>query len=328
MLSLTRPRVFILALFLTSLLLASTSLPAQSPAKNTAEKLGFPADARLLILHADDLGMSHSENRATFEALERGWVSSASILVPCPWFPEVARWAREHPKADLGIHLALTSEWTGFRWRPVRGAAIVPSLVDETGYLPITESAAAAQAKPEEAETELRAQIEQARQAGIRLSHFDTHMGTLFQTAPLFSVYRKLGREYGLPILHPRGAPTADHPKTPAEPAPGAVQIDQLLGIEPGVKREDWLKAYENMLAPLPPGTYQLIVHLAYDDDEMRGATNDHPDYGAAWRQSDFDVVRSEEFRRFLSDHHFVLVTWHDLAAALGPDYRTTAGGR
>src|SRR5918993_1567124 len=78
-------------------------ITAQS--RTLQERLGHPADARVLVIHADDLGMSHSVNRATFEALEKGWITSASILVPCPWFPEVARFAREHPDADLGIHL-------------------------------------------------------------------------------------------------------------------------------------------------------------------------------------------------------------------------------
>ena len=94
---------------------------AQGNGRTVQERLGYPASARLLVLHADDLGMAHSVNRATFEALEKGWITSSSILVPCPWFPEVARFAREHPDADLGIHLALNSEWNDFRWRPVSG---------------------------------------------------------------------------------------------------------------------------------------------------------------------------------------------------------------
>src|SRR5450755_3866497 len=101
------------------------------------ERLGYPPSARLLVIHADDLGMSHSVDRASFEALEKGWITSASILVPCPWFPEVARWAQQHPKADLGIHLALTSEWTDLRWGPVSGASKVPSLIDARGYFPL-----------------------------------------------------------------------------------------------------------------------------------------------------------------------------------------------
>ena len=104
------------------------------------ERLGHPADARLLVIHADDLGMSHSVNRATFEAFENGWITSASILVPCPWFPEVARWARAHPDADLGIHLALNSEWTGFRWGPVGPRDAAGSLVDRDGYFPMLET--------------------------------------------------------------------------------------------------------------------------------------------------------------------------------------------
>ena len=268
------------------------------------ERLGHPATARLLVLHADDLGMAHSVNRATFEALEKGWISSASILVPCPWFPEVARWAKDHPEADLGIHLALNSEWTTFRWRPL--SADVPSLLDPDGYLPLVETVVAARAKPEEVEKELRAQVDKARAAGIKLSHLDSHMGALFQTAPLVSVYRKLGEAYGLPLLMERAG----------ERGQADALVDRVIALEPGPTASGWRAAYEKLLAPLPPGAYELIVHLAYDDDEMRGATSDHPDWGAAWRQSDFDLVRSPEFRRFLETQGFTLVRWKDLARA------------
>src|SRR5207247_1763857 len=100
------------------------------PAVTLQERLGHPRSARLLVIHADDLGMAHTVNRASFEALERGWITSASIMVPCPWFPEVARFARAHPDADLGLHLVLTSEWTTFRWGPLSPVDQVPSLLD------------------------------------------------------------------------------------------------------------------------------------------------------------------------------------------------------
>jgi predicted glycoside hydrolase/deacetylase ChbG (UPF0249 family) len=290
-----------ITVFSAALAAAQTAAPR---AQTIPERLGHPANARLLVLHADDLGMAHSVNRATFEALEKGWISSASLLVPCPWFPEAARWARDHPDADLGIHLALNSEWTSFRWRPLTSG--VPSLLDPDGYLPLVETTVATWAKPEEVERELRAQIETAKAAGIRLSHLDSHMGALFQTPPLMAVYRKVGEAYGLPLLMERAGERGQ---------PDAL-VDRVVALEPGVPTSGWRDAYQKLLAPLPPGAYELIVHLAYDDDEMRGATSDHPDWGAAWRQADFDLVRSPEFRQFLKEQGFTLVRWKDLAKA------------
>src|SRR6476661_5196852 len=144
---------------------------AQIPTQSVQQKLGYPSAARLLVIHADDLGGAHTINRAIFEALEKGWVTSASVLVPCPWFPEVARWAKQHPAADLGIHLALNSQWTDYRWGPVSAADQVPSLLDEQGYLPLLETTPAQKAKPAEVERELRAQVERAR----AFAHPDAH---------------------------------------------------------------------------------------------------------------------------------------------------------
>jgi predicted glycoside hydrolase/deacetylase ChbG (UPF0249 family) len=299
---------------LLALGLLPTAASARGPAQTVQERLGHPPTARLLVIHADDLGMSHSVNRATFEALEKGWITSASILVPCPWFPEVAAFARAHPDADLGIHLALNSEWKTYRWGPVSPADSVPSLLDEEGYLPLLQPPVVEGAKIPEVERELRAQIQRARGAGIKITHLDTHMGTLGQSAGLLGAYRKMGAEFGVPVLLPRDAPVPPGASIPEQ----EILIDQLLQVVPGVPLTGWREAYEKALAPLPPGVYEVIVHLAYDDEEMRGATVDHPDWGAAWRQFDFDVVRSEAFRSFLRTQGFVLVSWRDLARAAG----------
>jgi len=283
----------------------------QARSKSVQERLGYPANARLLVIHADDLGMNHSVNRAIFQALENGWVTSASILVPCPWFPEVARWAHEHPDADLGIHQALNSEWADFRWGPVSSKDRVPSLLDAQGYLPLETPEVVKNAKPAEVEEELRAQIDRARAAGIHVTHLDSHMGALFEAPELFAVYRKMGHSYGLPILQAEEGSHAPQSGL-TQPADGLV-IQKVIEMEPGVAAKDWLDWYKKQLAPLPPGVYQVIVHLAYDDEEMRGATWDHPDWGAAWRQHDFDMVKSAEFRQFLKEQAFVLVTWREL---------------
>ncbi|MBV9437622.1 MAG: polysaccharide deacetylase family protein [Acidobacteria bacterium] len=308
-----RPLFILLLASVTSLVAQSYPATEAHPAATVQEKLGYPASARLLIIHADDFGMAHSVNRAITQALENGWVTSASILVPCPWLPEVATWTRSHSQSDLGIHLALNSEWTGFRWGPVSSKDKVPTLLDAQGYLPLLETQVAQQDKPGEVEIELRAQIDRARNLGIPLSHLDTHMGALLGTPDLIEVYRRLGREYRLPIPLKRASHTADITFTPSEGL-----VDEVVQLSPGVPPDQWLMAYENLLSPLGPGVYELIVHLAYDDDEMRGATSDHPDWGAAWRQHDFDTVRSLEFRQFLKDQRFVLVTWKELSKAIG----------
>jgi predicted glycoside hydrolase/deacetylase ChbG (UPF0249 family) len=286
--------------------------PAMAGPATIQERLGHPPGARLIVIHADDLGMAHSVNRATFEALEQGWITSASILVPCPWFPEVARWARAHPEADLGIHLALTSEWTGFRWRPLSAAEQVPSLLDPDGYLPLVESTVAQRALPQEAERELRAQIERARAAGIRFTHFDSHMNALILTPGLLDVYTRLAREYQVPLRWARGLTAPGGGSVPAE----QVLLDGIVAVNPGVDPKNWRAEYQKLLDPLPPGVYELVVHLAYADEEMWGATGDHPDWGAAWRRYDLDLVKSPEFRQFLKERGFVQVTWKDLQRA------------
>ncbi len=303
-----------LLLVLTLGLLAVTA-DAQRTTKSVQERLGYPADARLLIIHADDLGMNHSVNRATFEALEKHWITSSSILVPCPWFPEVARFAQAHPDADLGVHLALNSEWTDFRWGPVSPKDKVSSLLDQHGYFPLLETDVAAHAKPKEAEKELRAQIDRARSARINISHFDTHMAALDTTKDLLKVYEKLGRDYKLPVLLDRAA-SRKIPEGGSVPQE-QVLVDSIIEISPGVPPDQWLNWYEQTLSALKPGVYLMIVHLAYDDEEMRGATWDHLDWGAAWRQHDLDMVRSKDFQQFLRQQKFTLVKWSDVAKAL-----------
>jgi hypothetical protein len=292
------------------------------PTKTVQERLGYPSSARLLIIHSDDLGMNHSVNRATFEALENGWITSASILVPCPWFPEVAKWAREHPNADLGIHQALNSEWTTVRWGPVSSKDKVPSLLDSDGYFPLDTPAVAENAKIPEVEIELHAQIDRAKAAGIHLTHLDTHMGALLDSSDLYRLYRKNGYTYDLPILQ---ALTGSHASDQTPPPADEILVDKVIAIDPGVDAKEWTAWYRKQLEPLGPGVYQIIVHLAYDDEEMRGSTYDHPDWGSAWRQHDLEMVKSPEFRQFLKEQGFVLVGWKDLAKALPKNYGSKA---
>jgi predicted glycoside hydrolase/deacetylase ChbG (UPF0249 family) len=292
---------------MASLLVAST-LPAQ--VKTIAERLGYPADSKLLIIHADDLAVAHSVDAASFDALDKGAISSASIMVPTPWITEVAAYAKAHPNADLGLHLTLTSEWETYRWGSVEPADKVPSLLDSAGTFPIDEKVVAATAKPIEVERELRAQIQRALALGIRPTHLDSHMGALFSTPELMATYVKVAREYRLPFLALRGDPRA-----PPQPPLSAkdVLLDAVIIAGPEVPRDQWKAFYLKSIANLKPGLTEMIVHLGRDDSELQAVMVNHEPYGSAWRQRDYDVVTSPEFKRALQDNRVILVTWKEL---------------
>lgn len=278
---------------------------ALAQTKNAAEQLGYPAGAKLLIIHADDLAVSHAEDRASFAALDRGAASSASIMVPCPWLTEVAEYAKAHPDADLGLHLTLTSEWRNYRWGPVASRDQVPGLLGPDGNLWPEVPPVLKNATPAEIEKEIRAQIERAMQVGIRPTHLDSHMGTLFVPA-YFPVYVKVAREYGLPFLAMR---------MPGAPAPMLALLKDTdilpnIVMATGGKPEDWAAYYLGVIRSLKPGLTELIVHMAYDDAEMQAITEGHPAYGSAWRQRDFDVITGPQLRQALKDNQVTLIGW------------------
>lgn len=285
--------------------------PARAQTKTVAERLGYPQDAKLLIIHGDDLAVAHSVDRATFAALDQKAISSASVMVPCPWLTEVAAYAKGHPDADIGIHLTLTSEWKTYRWGPVASTDQVPSLLDREGYLWADTGPVGKNAKPEDAEREIRAQVERALKAGIKPTHLDNHMGSLFATPALFAAFVKVAREVHLPFLAVR-VPNAP-PQMLAMLTDQDIVLDALVSAQEGVRPDAWKEYYAGILRTLKPGLTLLIVHLGYDDAELRAITEGHPGWGADWRQRDFDVVTSPEFRRLLEENHVTVVRWKDL---------------
>ena len=299
--------------------MAGLAAPALTPAAapTTAERLGYGPQARLLMVHADDAGMCHSVNLATAEALAAGAVQSASIMVPCPWLSEIAETARQHPEYDLGLHLTLTSEWKFYRWRPVAPPDKVKGLLDADGYLWRDVRPVALHASAAEVETELRAQLERARQFGIRFTHVDSHMGTLFARPDYFEVYTRVAREAGVPCMLPRPTPAAaaelsQYPIKPemleAKEREGFVLLDRLATGVPGRGVEERKQSYRQFLRNLGPGVTKLIVHLAKDDPEIRGVTSN-------WEQrwADFQFWTSAEARALLHELGIQPVTYRAL---------------
>lgn len=265
---------------------------------NTLELLGLKADDRVLILNADDVGSTHASNVATFDCLEHGSLTSASILVPAPWFRETAAYAHAHPDADFGVHLTLTCEYSPFRWRALTGRSAAPGLYDEEGFLWHTTAQAVEHVSSAEAELELRAQIEAALAAGVDVTHLDTHMGTVLQ--PKFiEVYVSLGLEYGIPLFVYRPNPerlrrsglgeywAALEPQLQRLDEAGFPVLDhiltQTLGDAPKAKEA----LFKRMFAELRPGLTHFLVHPAKASDEVAAITESAPS-----RAEDYELFR------------------------------------
>ena len=282
-------------------------------AQTLADRLGYPPGTKLIIVHADDLAETHAVNAAAIKAFDSGAINSASIMVPCPWFPEMADYAKSHPDADLGLHLTLTAERVYYRWGPVAPTDKVPSLVDSNAYFhhdwdqhPTI--------SPKDVETELRAQIERALAMGVHPTHLDSHQYRLIMNGKeLFDVMVRVGHDYHLPIFVTRDW-FVDHPYLASSVSPEDIVLDHTVTMEPSVTSDKWDDFYLTALKNLQPGVTEFVIHPGLADEELRAATRERDTWGAAWRQRDYDFFTSEKFRKTLADEHIQLITWRELA--------------
>lgn len=267
--------------------------------------LGFPADARLLIINADDLGMCHAVNDAIFTALQSGFACSATLMVPCPWALHAAQFLAAHPEIPFGIHLTVISDFLNYRWGPLTPKEKIPTLIKSSGYFYPFEQMPEFLAKVSlnELETEFRAQIEWVLAAGLKPSHLDWHSLRIDARPDISDVMLKLAREYGLALR-----------------VRGRIQIEKVQGLGLPVNDHDFLDSYlidQNdktaqyieLLHNLPEGLNEWAVHPGFANSELLAIDSG----GAQTRQKDFDFLMSPHARDTITSEGIILLDYRAL---------------
>lgn len=261
---------------------------------STLARLGLRQDARVVILHADDVGMARGANRAFLDLARAGRIDCGSVMVPCPWFPEIAREAVADPSLDLGVHLTLTSEWLVYRWGPVAVRSKASGLLDADGYFHRDCLALRAHVDPLAAEAEMQAQIEQALGTGMDVTHLDTHMGAAL-VPELLPATLRLAKRYDLPLLLPRDLSSYLSVLRLGEvdPGPYAAAVAELdaaglpvidrFAMTPGVPTGQAEAAYAALVTPAAPGLTYVALH-PHGAEDIADIQRDHPRAKPHWR--------------------------------------------
>ncbi|MGE5249980.1 MAG: polysaccharide deacetylase family protein [Bacteroidota bacterium] len=286
-------------------------------------KLGFSEDERVVIAHGDDIGMCQASIQAYEDLFKFGTLKSGAVMVPCPWFPAAAELQRRLPEADLGVHLVLTSEWRFYRWGPVTGPRTASTLVDDEGYFPRTEQEIQTRGDPDEALSELEAQIERALAFGIDATHADMHMFAIAH--PKFIPgYVELVRKYRLPPLIPRGDWEAYQlfgvdeetyslvrARMDDLEAEGIPLVDAAVGL-PLDDPRNHVEVAKRMFSELKPGLTHFILHPSIDTPELRAIT---PDWEC--RVENYRAFLSDELKKHIEKEGITLIGYREIRAVM-----------
>ncbi len=283
--------------------------PAGTSARRLAERLGYSARDKLLILNCDDFGCSHSANRAIERALHEGSATSASLMVPCPWARPAAKASRD---LDIGIHLTLTSEYPAYRWPSITGAR---SLHDKDGYLPKTEREVWSHAELDDIERECCAQIDLALDWGVDVTHLDSHMYVLELDRAHFDIYVKLGKRYGLPLRlsRPSSLPFGYISRSTLEKA-GIVTVDTYFAPPWGEPARKGLFSHVKKFAP---GVTEVALHPVDDSDELRAYDTEF----AELRIDDAECAMSDDLKSLVRNNGIRLIGFRPLRDAMRSGY-------
>jgi chitin disaccharide deacetylase len=278
------------------------------PPHLTNRLLGYPPDARLLIVNADDFGFCHSINAAIVQSLAEGLVRSTTLMVPCPWSPQAMRFLADHPEIPFGIHLTAISDPAGYRWGPVTPRDKVPSLVDSSGFFYNFEGMPRllAQVSLAELEMEFRAQIETALAAGLKPTHLDWHSLRLGSRMVIFDLMIRLAKEYGL-AMRVMDRPVIEKLQNQELPTIDYDFLDSYL-LDPAEKPTRFVQ----LLRDLPAGLSEWAVHPGFDNMELQAIEPG----GSPFRQADFDFWTSKQAKDVVQKEGIILLDYRPLQAA------------
>lgn len=287
--------------------------------QNLAQKLGYAPDSKLLIIHADDIGVAQGVNSASFSAFQKGTINSGSVMVPCPWFLEVAEFAQKNSNYDLGLHLTLTAEWKNYKWDGISSSNEISSLLNEKGHFYPSTEEVKVNATYEDVKKELQAQVNYAKNFGFEPTHLDTHMGAVLVRQDFTKAYFEVGEEFRLPVL----APTAFKDLIDLD----GIDESKIVWVEKiyqksddtPIDRENWNAFYTNVIKDIQPGLNVLLVHLGDDTPELQQMMADHPGWGAKWRALDSEILESIAFKELMKQENIQLVQWNQIKKVIYP---------
>ncbi len=298
----------------------STSTPDEAPYITWAERLGYPKGKKVIMLHADDIGMCEEANISAKRNLLGGYIQSAAAMPPCPNFEEIIAWATDNPKVDLGLHLTLTSEWKTYRWPSVLPVEEVPGLIDQEGMLWRRVEDVVRHASVDEVDREVRAQIEKSIALGYRPDHIDTHMGTLYASPDYAIAYLKIAMEYGIPAnaidmskpgvvegFREKGYPITDElvefmnnytlPK-----------LDYFTSAPNAKTYEEKVGAFKELIRSLEPGLTEIIFHPSEETEQLKTITN-------SWQQRAWEarMFADPDLMNFFEQEGIIFTNWKEI---------------
>ncbi|MDG2397494.1 MAG: polysaccharide deacetylase family protein [Flavobacteriaceae bacterium] len=288
-----------------------------SQSNNIAQRLGYHVDDKLLIIHADDIGVSHSVNVASFKAFKSESISSGSIMMPCPWVLEVAEFSINNPNYDLGLHLTITSEWKNYKWDGITSSNEIKSLLSNNYFYDNTNDIKK-YADAEEIRKEIQSQIDFAKKIGINPTHLDSHMGALSVRPDIIKVYLEVGKTNRIPVFTPiQFKPLLEKINWDQSEI---VWVDKYFMMNGnGVPEDKWFDFYANIISNIKSGLNVILVHLGKDNEELKAVTIDHPAFGSKWRSLDLKVLESQEFKDLLLKNNIKVINWRDIKRVLYP---------